>query len=72
MQVHNHNLKLLAKYTDNKSKDYVGLPKATYIGFSSQEFSGLEVFFKNFLQPFLPAGVVLESISIKSKLQKRN
>lgn len=65
IEVNNHNAALLKHYQDKTPKDYIDKQPKNYIGFKEQDFLGLEAFFKKFLQPFLPAGVILESIAIK-------
>lgn len=68
LQINNHNMALLSNYVDSVTNEYTDNKrniKKNYIGFKAQEFLGLADFFKKFLQPFLPAGVLLESVSLK-------
>lgn len=70
LTIHNHNTALLSKYVDEQQKEYIDNASSNYYGFKEQDFLGLESFFKKFLQPFLPAGVVLESVTLKVKTPK--
>lgn len=64
LNVVNKNYSLLSNYVDNTKVEYVDNHNLNYIGFKEHDFFNLEDFFKKFLQPFLPAGVVLESINL--------
>lgn len=68
--VTNKNETLVSNYVDIDEKLYKDTNKY-YVGFRSDASSSLEAFFKRFLERFLPAGVVLNSITINSfaKLQ---
>jgi len=69
--VNNHNAALLKYYQDKMEKNYIDNKPKNYIGFKEQDFLGLEAFFKKFLEPFLPAGVILASLTIKQQKETK-
>ncbi|MFL1780854.1 hypothetical protein ABSA28_00557 [Candidatus Hepatincolaceae symbiont of Richtersius coronifer] len=66
IKVTNKNEALIAKYIDVNQALYLDNNYKNYAGFKSDTNSSLEAFFKRFLQRFLPAGVILNSITINS------